>query len=663
MSRLRSGAVVAVLALTACAAMASTALAQAGPISLVSSNGIEQADFAETPAISADGRFVAFKGRIGGQTGIFRKDLSTGELVLVAGEKSREPSISADGRYVSFTTTQALDPGDDSGTTSDVYVADLANVPIAYELASAIDGCNPLDLEPHTPCGLTYEGTEGSAATGRVSLSADGREVVFVTTVASNLTEPSVTSEPLPTPPLQVAVRNLETDRTTLISTALGSASGDTPVEGGAVLANGRIGAEASINADGSTVAWLGRHLAAQVPLSPAEGSSIAKVEAQNEGLYGEPLVRRIPTGPTNAPPTLRIVTGQDFPEMISGANLIPVGNCSASSGWNLGGGQAVPVLSADGDRVALIGQPDGYTDAFMVDLAGATPTVHRLTASPPLPLNNACEAAGKSQFYAGNAEIKTIAISPDGERIAFTTKRQRFPLSPPNLVTSPPVGVGVEELYLVDLRGSTLERLTHGTTLSEPSLLESFSQSGGANSVSFDGDGETLAFASPAYNLVPGDGNGGGNGAAFGTGSDAFLVGDPRSEGASGSTRISAPPPAIRPRSRWALTAHASSLPDGSVRVAVGVPGAGKLGAVARTAPTSGKHVRKVAAARRQARLASVLVFILHPARSFRSELHAKGLEAALRLHFVGKGGKPLTEMLNVRFRSHRAGKKGHAK
>ena len=97
---------------------------------------------------------------------------------------------------------------------------------------------------------------------------------------------------------------------------------------------------------------------------------------------------------------------------------------------------------------------------------------------------------------------------------------------------------------------------------------------------------------------------------------------------------------------------------------MAAGVPGAGKLSAVARAEAAPGKHVRKVAAARRKARLASVLVFILHPARGLRSELHAKGgLEAALRLHFVGKGGKPLTEMLNVRFRSHRAGKKGGAR
>jgi hypothetical protein len=644
----------------------STAFAQAGPIRLVSSNGIEQADAAESPALAADGRFVAFRGQIGGQLGIFRKDLVTGEIApVVIGEPNQEPSISADGRYVSFTTTKPLDLEDDLGAfTSDVYVADLATVPPTYELASAIDGCDPVAPAPHPrPCGLTYESNSGSVATGRMALSADGREVVFVTTSASNLTEPAVTSAPLPTPALQVAVRNLATDETTLISTALGSSGGDAPVEGGAVMSNGVLKPGASISADGSTVAWLGQHLTAQVSLGADEAASIADFEGM-EG-YDEPLLRRVPApGAGVASATRRLMSGKDFPDMTSGTNYAAAPNCATTLGWNLGGGQAVPALSADGDQVALVGQPDGYTDAFVVDLAASGTVVRRLTSSPRLPGNNACAAATESAFIASNAEIKTIAIAPEGERIAFTTRRQRFTLSPPNLNTPLAVGFGVEELYLVDLGAASLERLTHGSAVTEPSLGEAVGSTG-ATSVSFDASGESLAFASSAYNLVPADGNGAGNGLIFGgSGSDVFMVNDPRATQAPGTTRISSPPPAIRPRGRWALTAHASSRPDGSVRVAVGVPGAGNLAAVARAKTTPGKHVRKVAAARRKARLASVLIFILHPARGLRRQVRAKGgLEASLRLHFVGKGGEPLTARFDVRFRVSRDGKKGHAK
>lgn len=663
MSRAACSLVVAVaVAVASAGVVASAALAAAGPIRLVSSNGIEQADSAEAPALAADGRFVAFVGQIGGQRGIFRKDLVSGEVApVVLGEASIEPSISADGRYVSFTTTEPLDPDDDPGAfSSDVYVADLSTTPPTYELASAVDGCDPLDPEPHTACGLTYESSSGSVATGRMSLSADGREVVFVTSSASNLTEPAVTSAPFPTPPLQVVVRNLATDATTLISTALGSSGGDTPVEGGAVMSNGTIKPAASISADGSTVAWLGRHLPEQVPVGADELAAITQFETDLG--YDEPLWRRIPTS-LDAPATRRILSGQNFPEMVSGANQTHAGPCATAQGWNLGGGQAVPALSADGDRVALIGQPDGYTDAFVVDVGGPATVVRRLTASPPLPLNEGCKAT-QTEFIASNAEIKTIAIAPDGERIAFTTRRQRFSLSPPNLVTPLAVGFGVEELYLVDLGAASLERLTHGSTVTEPSLVEPVGQPG-AQSVSFDASGETLAFSSSAYNLVPADGNGAGNGQQFfPSGTDVFLVDDPRATDAPGTTRISSPPPAIRPRGRWALTAHASSRPDGSVRVAVGVPGAGRLAAVARARPAPGKHMRKVAAARRGARLASVLVFILHPARGLRRQVQAKGgLEASLRLHFVGKGGEPLTATFDVRFRFSPDGKKGHGR
>lgn len=669
MSRLVCSLVVVVVTLVVAAVgmTASAALAAAGPIRLVSSNGIEQADFAESPALSANGRFVAFVGQIGGQRGIFRKDLVSGEIVpVLLAEQGAEPSISADGRYVSFTTTKQLDPDDDPvANSSDVYVADMATTPPTYELASAIDGCDPLEPAPHeTPCGLSYESPFfGSVATGRLSLSADGREVVFVTRTASNLTEPAVTAEPFPTPTLQVAVRNLATDETTLISTALGSTGGDTPVPGGAVMSNGPLPAAASISADGSTVAWLGRHLTAQVPLGADEAAAIARLEADEFFGYDEPLWRRIPTAGTTAPGTRRLVTGQEFPEMVAGTNLGHAGGCASSQGWNLGGGQAVPALSADGERAVLVGQPDGYTDAYLVEVDGPTPVVRRITGSPPLPLNEGCKAS-EPQFIASNAEIKTIAISPDGERIAFTTRRQRFTLSPPNFVTPAAIGFGVEELYLVDLGAASLERLTHGATITEPSLVEQIFQTG-AQSVSFDATGETLAFSSSAYNLVPADGNGGGNGLTFGgSGSDVFLVEDPRTTQAPGTTRISSPPPAIRPRGRWALTAHASSRPDGSVRVAVGVPGAGKLAAVARAKPAPGKRMRKVAAARRNARLASVLIFILHPARGLRRQVHAKGgLEASLRLHFAGKGGEPLTATFDVRFRFARGGKKGHAK
>ncbi len=641
--------------------------ASPGPIQLVDSNGIEQADEAASPALSADGRFVAFVAEIGGQAGVFRKDLVTGELVPVfAGpiattELPEAPSISAEGRYVSFTTFERLNPADDpEARTSDVYVADLATSPPTYELASAVGHCEPLATEPLHPCGLSYESGTGSIASGGVSLSANGREVVFVTTGASDLTGPGTEAEPFPTPALQVAVRNLETEETTLVSGTLDPLTGtqsERPVEGGAVMVKPKILPGASLSADGSTVAWLGQHLNAQVALPEPEAASIAKLESETEG-YDEPLWRRI------GGPTQRMVDGDVLAEMASGADA--TGQCQGPRGWNASERkvQPMPVLSGDGDRAALIGQPDGYINAFLVERQGPSfDSIRRLTSSPSLPQNNACDQ-DEPIYAASDAPIDTIAISPDGRRLAFATKRQRFPLSPPNLLTAAPVGIGVDEFYLADLEASSLERLSHGNEESEPSMVEEKGEEG-TYSVSLDREGELLAFASIAYNLVPDDGNGKGNGGNLvaTTGSDVFVVGDPRSSASPGSSRVSRPPLAVRPQARWILTAHASSRPDGSVRVAVGLPGAGRLTAVARTLGSGDGKVRKVASARRRPRLASVLAFVLRPARGLRPRVHAPGgLEATLRLHFSGSGGKPLNRTLNVRFRFHaRGGKKHH--
>ena len=99
---------------------AGSAAADLGPIELISKSATEQAGEALAPAISADGRFVAFQGTIDGLRGIFRKDLETGEIATVAAGSAYEeneaspadasaPSISADGRYISFTTRAPLD--------------------------------------------------------------------------------------------------------------------------------------------------------------------------------------------------------------------------------------------------------------------------------------------------------------------------------------------------------------------------------------------------------------------------------------------------------------------------------------------------------------------------------------------------------------------------
>ncbi len=58
-----------------------------------------------------------------------------------------------------------------------------------------------------------------------------------------------------------------------------------------------------------------------------------------------------------------------------------------------------------------------------------------------------------------------------------------------------------------------------------------------------------------------------------------------------------------------------------------------------------------------------SVLIFVLKSARRFRQRVRSKeGVEASLRLTFNGVGGKPLRDLLQVRFRVRAHTKKrGH--
>ena len=93
------------------------------------------------PALSADGRFVAFisdatnlvPGDTNGLTDVFVRDRQTGttrRVSLGAGGAqgnwgSVEPAVSADGRFVAFTSLAAnLVPGDTNGITADVFVRD-----------------------------------------------------------------------------------------------------------------------------------------------------------------------------------------------------------------------------------------------------------------------------------------------------------------------------------------------------------------------------------------------------------------------------------------------------------------------------------------------------------------------------------------------------------
>jgi Tol biopolymer transport system component len=641
-----------------------TAAADYGPIQLVSKSAGEQADEASAPAISADGSYLAFRGVINGLRGVFRKDLETGAVVPVAagsayeggapGVDSSSPSISADGRYVSFTTKSPLDPADD-GTVpsdSDVYVADMSTpASPTYELASALDG---------SQVGLSYEGSGGSVASGRVAMSADGREVAFYTTAKSDLTSgPGGSTEEVPTPAGQVVLRNLETMETTLVSAERDPETGamtDLPVPGGAMIEKPQLPLlkGAALSADGTTVAWLGTNLQSQVPLLSGEAAAISAENGTSEFPYGEPLWRRIGDG--SPAPTRRIVGGDPSAPFVglAGRNT----ELNFAQGWlGVQGVDGVPQLSANGRTVALIGNPTDATNAFVVDMSDGlsrAEAVRQLTREVTIRPTEPQFVINQEPYVALNGHIYTVAISPGGKRVTFATARQRFPLAPPNLIGSPTGSLGLVELYSIDLEAETLQRVTHGTGgIGEASLATTGTGQGGAGagSPSFGAGGRLIAFSSTASNLVEGDGN---------EASDAFLVEDLTTPPTAGGASISPPPAEPLRKPRWRLVLSAFSLPSGDVRLVATVPAAGAVRArVGAKLGSASASSRRLATTGASARGGGPVPLTLRLPRHFRRLAHSReGLYATVRVSFHGAGGKPLHGELEVRFHAHPRGK-----
>lgn len=132
----------------------------------------------QQPALSADGSVVAFRsaatnlveGDTNGKADVFLKDVQTGKVARVSvsaegsegNEDSEQPAISADGRFVAFHTFSDSLLADDTNGKEDVYLKDTQTGALTRVSTSA-------------------DGSQGDEASGffNLALSADGRFVAF----------------------------------------------------------------------------------------------------------------------------------------------------------------------------------------------------------------------------------------------------------------------------------------------------------------------------------------------------------------------------------------------------------------------------------------------------------------------------------------------------
>jgi Tol biopolymer transport system component len=198
--------------------------------------------YSELPRISANGEYVVFissstnliPAGTNGQEQIFRKDLSTGEVVLVSvADDGTEadgycmfPSISADGNVVAFLSYAKNLVGNDTNDQPDIFVRDLSDPQAPTTERVNVDNN-----------GVQANGFSDMYSSG---LSSDGNFVVF-SSRASNLTADN------DTPGLDIFVH----DRIKLETTKI-SVTNDIPP----APANGSSGSFAAISHDGRFVSF-----------------------------------------------------------------------------------------------------------------------------------------------------------------------------------------------------------------------------------------------------------------------------------------------------------------------------------------------------------------------------------------------------------------------
>jgi Tol biopolymer transport system component len=353
----------------------------------------------EDPAISGDGRFVAFQSdadNLSGDDGpfsdIFVRDLVAGTTTLVsrasgaggagANRPAQRPAISADGRFVAFQSdADNLSPDDDDPPTdrqNDIFVRDLvANTTTLVSRASGASGA------------------PGDGGSFNPSISGDGNRVAFQS-AADNLSSEDVTLD-------DVFVRDRAAATTTLVSraTGAGGAAGDSASSDPAIAPGGRFVAFRSsadnLSADdvNGTINVFLRDL--------ADSTTALASRATGPGGAGADDVSRDPVVSDNA----RVAFSSDADnlsavddgfedvfvrDVLAGTTEL-VSRAAGPAGAPGNNATNAPATSADGRYVAfdsfatnLAGTVAGIEDVYRRDVLGDAPVATPLCKTPPLP-------------------------------------------------------------------------------------------------------------------------------------------------------------------------------------------------------------------------------------------------------------------------------------
>lgn len=449
-----------------------------------------------SPAISADGRYVAFNSTherwfpggptgtpgVGGlgvlllDDGIFVRDLLAGTTTHVSvGTDGREgndrnayPSISGDGRYVIF-ASQADNLVVGAGTQGQVWgvfardlLTEITSV-VSMQVPRSGNGRSALQPAFNVPCAVR-------------SISASGGRVAFW----SGATDLAVGATPN-TP--SIFVRALDAQGTTLESTV--QASGGSSES--AISADGRFVAFASSDGghnsgdlnftDDIFVRDLVQGTLTWASVTPSGGygdnpSTRPSISGDGRYVAFESTARNLVVGDSND-------TSDIFVRDLSDGTTIRASVDGAGGDGN--GPSRAPSISADGRYVAfqsdatnlVPGDTNSSTDVFVRDLASGTT------------IRASVDGAGGG----GNSLSRAASLSADGRYLAFQSDASNLVVGDTNWWA---------DVFVRDLDAGT-------TTLAS---ISGTGAQGNWNSSepSVSADGRYVAFQSTASNLVAGD-------------------------------------------------------------------------------------------------------------------------------------------------------------
>jgi Tol biopolymer transport system component len=423
----------------------------------VSTSGAPANSWSFSPAVSGDGRLVAFEsddtnlvpGDTNDRWDVFVRDRQTGttERVSVGNsgapvdEWSGRPTISSDGRFVAFESDATnLVPGV-AGATRRVYLRD--------RLTGKTE-----------PVSVTADGA--AAGGGSATISADGRFIAFGSD-ASNMVSGDTNDTD------GIFIRDRQTGKTELVSIRT-----DQVPSGGS---------SPSISSDGRFVAFS----VSEAPGSDATRRAVVfdRVAATTEPLVVSGNVSRTPLN--SGQPAISgdgqwvafVTAGQVFARhrVTGAAQLVSASAEGAPANHDC----FSPAISGDGRFIAfwssatnlVPGDTNGRRDIFVRDRqTGKTELVSVAADGAP-----------------GNADSYSPALSADGRFVSFVSEAN-------NLV--PGDTNGRDDLFVRDRQSGKTELV---------SVTPSGAPAGGQGRA-ISADGRFVAFASWANNLVPGDTN-----------------------------------------------------------------------------------------------------------------------------------------------------------